>query len=307
MAALTSGLPHMAPQTPVVPEGGVLAGNAAARNVRYLRVSPEFLQTLRIPLRRGRGFLETDAAGAPQVAIISQSAAARFWPGQDPIGRRFAVGRDGTPVVVVGVSAETPVLRTSMTTMGFVYVPIDQHYSPQVSVLVRTAEPAAMVDHLRQALQAVDTDLALFDSGTVAEAVGLFLAPIRITAIVVGSLAVLGFGIAMLGVYGVMTYTVSHRTREFGVHKALGATEAQIQTMVLGQGLRMLLFGVLPGLLAAFIGAGFLRNLLFRVQPYDPVIFVGVPTGLVLAGLLACYFPARRAGRVEPSVALRDL
>ena len=122
-----------------------------------------------------------------------------------------------------------------------------------------------------------------------------------------GSLGVLGLGIALLGVYGVMAYFVSQRTREFGVYRALGASERQIHWLVLRQAFRLLAVGALPGLVMAFILVGYLRGVLYGVQPRDPVTFIGIPLILLASGLAACYFPARRAARINPSAALRDL
>ena len=125
--------------------------------------------------------------------------------------------------------------------------------------------------------------------------------------LVLGSLGALGLGIAVLGLYGVMAYVVSQRTREFGIRKALGASGPQLYSLVLRQGLRMLIFGVVPGVIVAFIGAAFLRHVLYGIEPHDPLTFVGVPLALVLVGVAASYLPARRAAGVEPNVALRDL
>jgi predicted permease len=272
------------------------------------RVSPGFFQTLRIPLRRGRDFTNRDTKDAPGVVIVSEETGTKLWPGQDPMGRRLMIDKDGPLLDVVGVAANTATTLQGGLHLPFVYVPLAQHYSGRVSIIVRSAsDPAAMVEPLRQTLRAVDQDLAVFDIGTVSDRVGLMLTPIRVTAVVLGALGALGFGIAVLGLYGVMAYVVSQRTREFGIRKALGASAPQLYSVVLGQGFRMLVFGVVPGLVVAFIGAGYLRHLLYGIEPHDPTTFAAVPAALVLVGLAAAYVPARRAARVDPNVALREL
>jgi len=316
-AALTSALPAAVAVGPNDVTGDLLGedqpsqfsnGRAHGWVAFYARVSPGFFQALRIPLRRGRDFTDQDTVGAPGVVIVSEQAGTRLWPGQDPIGRRLRLEHDGPPLEVVGVAGNTATNLLGVTGYPFLYVPAEQHYSGRMSIIVRTAsDPAAMVEPLRQTLRAVDVDLAVFDARTVADTVGLGLTPIRISALVFGSLGMLGFGIAVLGLYGVMAYVVSQRTREFGIRKALGASAPQVYSVVLRQGLRMLVYGVAPGLVVAFIAAGYLRHLLYGIEPHDPVTFVGVPLALVLVGLAAAYVPARRAAHVDPNIALRDL
>jgi putative ABC transport system permease protein len=313
-AVLTSGLPGPGQSEGtcyLLGEGQtprIMLGQAAGWCAGLARVSPGFFQTLRIPLRRGRDFTDRDTKGNSAVVIVSEATGTKLWPGQDPMGRRLTIDKDGPLLEVVGVAANTATDRQGGMGFPFVYVPLEQHYSGRMSIIVRSAaDPAAMVEPLRQRLRAVDQDLAVFDTGTVSDRVGLLLAPIRVTAIVLGALGALGFGIAVLGLYGVMAYIVSQRTREFGIRKALGASAPQLYTVVLGQGLRMLIFGVVPGVVVAFIGAGYLRHLLYGIEPHDPATFVAVPVALVLVGLAAAYVPARRGARVDPNIALRDL
>lgn len=307
-AALASAVPAGGPtryvslRPEVSPLGGrtdLYAGSST--------VSAGFFGTLVIVLRRGRDFTDSDGPGAPYVVIVNERVATKFWPGQDPISRRLSIGSERGWLEVVGVAADTASGLTGPPSLYF-YRPAAQAYSPKMSVVVRSiADPAAMLEPLRQTLRGVDPDVAVFDVRTVADTVGLLLTPIRLTALVLGSLGALAFGIAVLGVYGVMAFVVSQRTREFGVHKALGASERQIHAMVLRQGFRMLVRGVLPGLVMALIGAGFLQHILYGVQPRDPLTFVVIPIALMATGLAACYMPARRAARVDPNVALRDL
>jgi ABC-type antimicrobial peptide transport system permease subunit len=177
-----------------------------------------------------------------------------------------------------------------------------------VSVIVRGAPVAeALLEPLRRALRAVDPELAVFDVRTVEQTVGMALLPIRGAALVLGMLGLLAFGIAMLGVYGVLAYVVSQRTREFGIRKALGATNAGLYGLVIGAGFRMLILGAIPGVLLAFLAARLLGRLLYGIAPHDPIAFTLVPAVLLMVGLCACAVAARRAARIDPTVALRDL
>jgi ABC-type antimicrobial peptide transport system permease subunit len=189
----------------------------------------------------------------------------------------------------------------------FLYVPIAQDYLPQVSVAVRTeGAPEAVVEPLRRAIRSVDPELAV-SGQTVADAIGFLLAPIRAAAWILGGLGSLGLGIALLGVYGMVAYSSSQRMREFGIRKALGATTAGIYIVVLRSSLRMLIVGTVPGMVVAFVAAGFLRNLVYGIDSRDPLTFIAVPAVLILAGVGAAALAARRAARVDPRDALRSL
>jgi predicted permease len=304
--ALPAGRPGGSHSATIVPEAQPAPPRAGGFYARSAAVSPGFFRTLGVSLQRGREFVDTDVAVSPPVVIVSAFTAGKFWPHQDPIGKRVLVG--GRPLEIVGVATNTQTGWAGDPPVPVVYLPVEQAYSTSMSVLVRTnSNPAAAVEPLRAAIHAVDPDVAVVDASTVADAVGKVLVPIRIAAIVLGSLGLLGFGIAVLGLYGVVAYVVSQRTREFGIRRALGASGSQIYVAVLIQGLRMLGLGVVPGLLVAVIGAGFLRHLLYGVEPYDPLTFVVVPLALVLVGLAASVIPARRAARVDANVALREL
>ena len=211
-------------------------------------------------------------------------------------------------MTVVGVSADTATSLQAATSGLYVFMPASQHYSPAMSVVVRTsANPLSVLEPLRQALHSSDPDVAFGGVQTVADGIGFLLLPIRAAAMVFALLAALGFGIAILGVYGVMAYSVSQRTREFGVRRAIGANASQIYGVVLQQGLRIVVVGAGTGLAISGVGAGFLQHVIYGVNPRDPITFVVVPVGLTLAALAASCVPARRAARVEPSVALREL
>jgi len=172
---------------------------------------------------------------------------------------------------------------------------------------VTTGDPAALVEPLRRAVSSVDPDLPLLETKTLAQGFDLMLAPLRVITLVVGSLGLLGFGIAVIGLHGVTAYFVSQRTREFGIRRALGATAAGIVAVVLRAGLKMLLLGIVTGVPVAFAVSGLLRTLLFGISPHDPLTFAAVPLLLVAVGLASSCIAARRAAGVEPAEALRDL
>jgi predicted lysophospholipase L1 biosynthesis ABC-type transport system permease subunit len=187
-------------------------------------------------------------------------------------------------------------------------VPAAQRYSAAASIIVTsTGDPRRLVEPLRAALQGAEPAVAILDAQTLAEWAGLVLAPLRWAAVGLGVLAALGLAIAMLGVYGAMAFLVSGRTREFGVRRALGATGTDIYANVVTTGSRIMIAGIVPGVGIGLLGSGLLQHLLFGISPYDPTTFVLVPTGLLAVGVVTAAVAGRRAVRVDPNVALRNL
>jgi hypothetical protein len=225
------------------------------------------------------------------------------------LGRRFRLTAGGPLLEVVGVAGGVRARPSSTAPLDpFVYVPLEQEYSPQISVIAVTrGDPRSLVGPLRASVTSVDPEMAVMATQTLADGVGFMLAPLRVTALVLATLGAIGLGLAVVGLHGVVTYFVSERTRELGIRRALGATRAGIYVLVLRAGLVMLLSGVAVGVPIAFALSGLLRNLLFGIAPHDPVTFVGVPLALVAVGLASSCIAARRAARIEPSEALREL
>jgi hypothetical protein len=274
----------------------------------YAGVSDGFLEALGVDLRRGRPLRPTDRYGAPLVAVVCESLAARLWPDEDPIGKRLMFGNDRQWRTVVGVSSD-PIVSPKDTATScqscVAFVPWDQEYRAQMLVMVRSDRPAALVGPLVQAIQAEDADVAIQEAAPLDETLLAWVRPARANTTLMMSLGVLALVIAGLGIYGVVSYLVTARTREFGVRMALGATPGRVVTLVLDHALHLMLWGLLPGVMlmtwgVQIIGAGAARE----VTPLD---FVTVPVVVLVVGLFAGYVPARRAARIDPTVALRQL
>jgi ABC-type antimicrobial peptide transport system permease subunit len=240
---------------------------------------------------------------------VNEELAHELWPGGNPVGQRFSVLKDGPLVEVIGVAATTG-SAVARTNAPMFYLPLAQSYDSTAMIVARAADgtPAsALVAPLHEALRRSGPELAFFDERTVAETLAIATLPIRLAALVLGTLGAIALGIAVLGIYGVVAYISTQRTREFGIRKALGASNASLYSTVLRQAMRMLLPGLAVGVVLAFAGAGFLRVLLYGIDTHDPVTFIGVTLALFLTGVAACIIPARRASRVDPNVALREL
>ncbi|HYO91474.1 MAG TPA: FtsX-like permease family protein, partial [Pyrinomonadaceae bacterium] len=272
------------------------------------RVGPGYFQAIGTPLVRGRDFNEQDDEKAPLVAIINETFARRFWPGEDPIGKRFQLGRaDQPPVQVIGVVADGKYAGLNESPQPYVSRPLSQAYSGAVTLIVRSdGDPQKLLPLIRSELQQLDPHLPLSSSKLLTERLAMPLLPVRVAAAVLSSFGLLALALAAIGIYGVMSYTVSRRTREIGVRVALGAQASDVLRLILRQGMVPPLVGVALGILAALALTQLLRSLLFGVSSSDPLTYAGVSALLSLVALLACYIPARRAARVDPMVALRD-
>ena len=272
-------------------------------------VSPGYFETLGIRIQKGRGFTDADRADGPPVAIINDAIAEKLWPGQDPIGKSFRNGRTGTPLVeVVGVVRTARYRSIVESPRPFYYRPMAQAFRPSMTLHVRTAsgDPLAVLPQVRRALDELDRDLPLSRVATLAMRLESSVGPQRTAAALVGAYGVLALGLAVVGLYGSMAYSVSRRTREMGLRMALGARASEIRRHVLGQALRIALVGTGIGLVAAVPATRLVRSQLYGVQPMDPVTLGGVIVILGAAALVAAYAPARRATRVDPVVALRS-
>jgi predicted permease len=267
-----------------------------------------YFRVLGIPLVRGRLFDDHDGPDSPHVALISESLARERWPGRDPIGETIEFGNmdgDLRLITIVGIVADTHDDGLEAKPRPTVYVNLRQRPRPQVSVAMLTAgDTGQVVKAARGIVQQLDPEIpARFR--TLSQIVSASLASRRFNAILIGCFGITALVLATTGVFGVMAYSVSRRTREIGVRVALGADTGDVRRMILRQGLRTILAGVAIGAVGSLALTRTVRSLLFGVSANDPLTFVAVTPILVGAALLACYFPARRATRVDPVVALR--
>jgi putative ABC transport system permease protein len=279
---------------------------ANAMDVRGNTVTEDYFTTLGIPIVRGRGFLPSDAPGAPPVAIISERLASRLFPGADPIGRSAQMS--GTTVLqVVGIVPDT-VYRSGIEQNAppHLYAPLAQNYESGMTLHIRSAgDPDDLIAPVRLAVQEVDPQLVFNRPGTLRDLFAASVTDQRLMAILVGVAGMLALILAAVGLYGVMAHMTSQRTSEIGIRLALGAQPASILQLMLSEGLRLVLVGSVLGLAGAFAGVKYLEAQLFGVRPTDPLTFAVVCATLLLVGATACVIPARRAMRVNPAIALR--
>jgi len=287
-----------------------LAGLAYDANHR--QVSENYLQTMSIPLRRGRYFGAQDNEHAMPVVIINETMARTYWPNVDALGRRFKLGdpADNTPwMTIVGIVGDVRQMGIDVPVKAEMYMPYRQadlrFYVPRDLVFRTAGDPASLVGSVRQAIRAVDPDQPISDVATMEEVLGREISQRRLGMILLTAFAVLALLLASLGIYGVLAYFVAQHRNEIGVRLALGATPAKILLFVLQKGMRLTLLGVGIGLAASFALTRLMTSLLFGVNPVDPLTFAAVPVLLAVVAFLACWIPARRAARVDPVVALR--
>jgi predicted permease len=272
-------------------------------------IDSAYFETMHIPIVRGRAFRESDSETAPLVAIVNQTMASRFWPGQDPIGKRFHVRTPDAPLTeVVGVAKDSKYLALFEGPLPYFYVPSDQSFGPMRVLQIRSSVPSEMLGtRLRQEIEAVDPNVPVVDLQTMSRSLGgaFGFLMFRVGAIQAGLLGMLGLALAVIGVYGVVSYGAAQRTREIGIRMALGATPQAILGIILRHGVWMVLAGIVVGLAGAAALTRLLARFLLLVSPTDPFTFLVVTFTLGLVALAACYIPARRAMRVEPVEALR--
>jgi predicted permease len=281
-------------------------------------VSPEFFDTLALPIVRGRTFTAADRAGAPDVAIVNETMARRLWPDADPIGKRLENGifrpgraeRVDRTYTIVGVAKDSKYRWLGDVPRSFLYVPLAQQpwRTPQFFIRrsPRAAASANLAASVRAVLKDVDPDLPLVRVSSLREFADFGLLPQRLAASVAGSLGSVALLLAAIGLYGVTAFTVARRTREIGLRVALGANPRRVKALVVGQALKLTAIGGAVGLLLAVGMARLISDLLFGVSPLDPIAFGGTVGALVVVTVAASYIPARRAASVNPVVALRS-
>jgi putative ABC transport system permease protein len=272
----------------------------------YRVVDPEYFETMRIPLVAGRTFTPADRAGAQPAVVISRRMADMFWPGENPVGRPIQVN-DGAPGLVVGVVADVRSQAVARQSDPEMYVPHAQTSLRSVMFVVRSSVNSAQVlSAARDVVRRLDPRLPLIFPGAMSDLVDEQLARPRFYLVLISLFAVLAVVLAAVGIYGVVAYVVTQRTREIGVRMALGAKQADVVTLMLWQGLRPAVLGMLVGLAVAVAAGRVIQGLLYEVQPHDPATIAGVSGVLLVVVLLACAIPARRASGVPPAEALRS-
>jgi predicted permease len=310
-AATVDWLPLTEPglNEPVAIAGRTTGALAEQPQVALRLISPGYLRTLRIALRRGRDFTAADALDRPAVVLISESMARRFWPGEDPLGKRLVLGiAPHVSQEVVGVVADVKV--DGMRIAGpvpTVYQPMAQRPWPATTFVVRTkTRPESLVPAVARAIHAEDRDLPLLEVQTLDSAVTAMLSQERFNMLLLSAFAGLALLLAAVGIYSVLTYTVRQRVQEIGVRMALGAQIRDVLRLVVVEGMRPTLLGIVLGLGAALALGRVLASLFFGVSVADPVLFWAAALLLALVALLASAGPAWRAARVPPSEALRE-
>jgi putative ABC transport system permease protein len=269
-------------------------------------VTPDYFKTLGIAIR-GRDFSPQDRLGAPAVAIINETLARRYWPGQDPVGKQFILwGPEEPPVAIIGVARDGKYRGLREEPKPYVYVSLAQNYFPNLSLAMRTqGDPRALVPVLRQEVRALNANLPIFNVRTLSEQIGRAMFLERLSAILASSLGLLGLILATIGVYGIMNYFVVQRRREIGVRMAMGAQPKSIFGLVIGRALALTLVGIVLGLPVALFLTRQMAEFLYQVSTRDPLTFVGISLLLLWVSLTASFLPTRTATRINPSIALR--
>jgi len=271
-------------------------------------ISPGYMETLSIPLKAGRYFTDQDRVDSKLVAIIDDALARQYWPHEDPVGKRVRLGEGAPWMTIVGIVGH--VMHSSLASdsgKGVMYLSLFQRSKPGASIAVKTyGDPNLMAAVIRDAVRAADPHQAVHTFGTMDYWVSRSLDTRRFGVRLLGFFGVTALFLAALGLYGVISYAVTQRTREIGIRMALGAERRSVISLVVGQGLRLSIIGVAIGIGFAALLGQYLQSLLFQVQSFDPWTIVGTAAAPIIAGLLASYLPARRAVRVDPAITLRS-
>jgi putative ABC transport system permease protein len=290
----------------VFPEGEAQNPNYRGSLVNFNDVTPGYFDTLRIPLRAGRDFTDFDGDRSKPVAIINEALARQLWPGQSALNKRFTIVQQTELIEVVGIAATSVIVNIGEDPTPMIYRPLRQEYVPASTLLVRTTgDPSAALGAVRDKVQTLDRRMPLRGTGTIQQNIEAGLWAPRMGAALLSIFGGLALLLAMIGVYGVMSYSVTQRRQEIGIRMALGAQAGDVLVLVLRQGAVLAAGGAALGVGVALLLGRLVGALLFGVSGRDPLTLAGVSLALTLVAMLACYLPARRAARVDPLVALR--
>jgi predicted permease len=286
------------------------APDLASPSASFLVVSPRYFDVVKTPIVGGRAFTDRDDDGHPMVAMVNETLAARLWPGASAIGRRLwlEAAASAAPCVVVGVAKDSKYLTLGEARQGHVYLPFAQHPRRGMALLVRSGDPPDRVAATMQAaLQSVDPTVQGFFTRTLEEHVAVSLLPVRLAAGLTTVVAFLALGLAIVGLYSLVSFLVAERTHEIGVRMALGAGTRDVLELVVGYGARLAAAGLLIGIPAALAASRLLGSLLYGVSPTDPLVFAFGAALVLAVCTIACLVPALRAMRVDPLTALRQV
>jgi putative ABC transport system permease protein len=286
------------------------AARSGEPSLDYLAITPDYFASLGIPLERGRAFTERDDATGPRALIVTDSAAREFWPGEDPVGKLVRIGacaaNEKDWCRVIGVVGDVHQHDLSAAAKPTVYVAYAQDPWPFLSVVASTRmEPASAAGAMESAIHAVDKDLPVYGIRTMEQVVAASVSPARLRMLLLGLFAALALTLASIGIYGILSYSVTERRQEIGIRIALGATPAGVRGMIVWQGARLALGGVVIGLMLSLAAARWMSSLLFGVQPADIATLTSISVLLMVVALLASFIPAWRATRWDPVEALR--
>jgi putative ABC transport system permease protein len=303
-------------QTDFLLEGRPLPERGEYPNTDIHSISPDYFKAMGVPLLRGRAFTPADRKGAPQVAVVNETMARRFWPGEDPVGRKLALGGPAELAnaasnaeawwTIVGVVGDVRQYGLDAEPKTQVYMPHQQAAIGYVTLVVRArSDAAALAPTVRQAVHAVDREQPIYNVRTMEDVLATSMASRRLAMFLLGAFAALALALAAVGIYGVMSYSVAQRTHEIGVRMALGARRGDVLRLVVGQGMATALVGLALGVAGSLAAMRLMSSLLFGVSANDPATFGGVAALLAAVALVASWVPARRASRVDPMIALR--
>jgi putative ABC transport system permease protein len=290
-------------------EGRVPASRGDRPTALMETISPQYFSMMKIALRDGRVFSASDGASTVPVALISESLARRYFPGQNPLGHKIKIGNSDSSspwLTITGIVADVHYSWIEKDYIPTLYSLYSQSPKLNCSLLIRTdGQPLSLVSAVRTEIASVDPDLPLFNIKPLDTVITESIVGIAYVAALMGAVGIIALVLASVGVYGVMSYSVSERTHEIGIRLAMGASRGQIQRLIIGNGMLLTLLGMIIGIPIAFALAFGLSSLLFGVTANDPAAFIGLPIALASVALLASYLPARRALRIDPLTALR--
>jgi len=295
--------------TQIMIEGRPQERGVNAPSAMQADVGLKYFETVGTPLVAGRDLNEQDQEGKTRSVVVNETFARKFFPGADPIenalGKQFRNSLEKQPWQIVGVARDGKYWTIGEDPQPFVWYPIGNQLAFNYLVVRTSAKPETVIGAIRGEFRKLDPNLPVTDVKTLTEHMSLSLFPARAFAALLSAFGLLALTLAAIGIFGVMSYAVSQRTREIGVRMALGAGAMDIFKLIIGRGLLLTLIGVGVGLALALVGTRLLSSLLYSVSAIDPLTFAGVTLLLVAVAFLACFFPARRAMKTDPMVALR--